>query len=189
MVGVYRNRDQPDTTLSCTHALFHGSLSFLPSLPPSPALSLLRYHRHVGYCGFSFESNDFFVVGANTNGRNHLLTKHRGIAQRLLVEQQAHCASLASACCAKFQSVLAWLQRKPKDIEEVYTQCVYQAFFFLSHFCCAVYIYFSKFQVSNCCAFFFLSLKFFHYGRVSYHHMAFICIDFSTPICVMLLSS
>lgn len=35
------------------------------------------------------------------------------------MEQQSHCAALASACCTKFQSVLAWLQRKPKDIEEV----------------------------------------------------------------------
>ncbi|CAM9640348.1 unnamed protein product, partial [Ectocarpus fasciculatus] len=51
--------------------------------------------------------------------RSHLLTKHRGIAQRLLVEQKIHCETLASACCAKFQSVLAWLQKKPKDIEEV----------------------------------------------------------------------
>ncbi|CBJ31041.1 dynein heavy chain [Ectocarpus siliculosus] len=51
--------------------------------------------------------------------RSHLLTKHRGIAQRLLVEQRTHCETLASACCAKFQSVLAWLQKKPKDIEEV----------------------------------------------------------------------
>ncbi len=59
------------------------------------------------------------VPGPGGRRRNHLLTKHGGIAQRLLVEQQEHCAALASACCAKFQSVLAWLQRRPKDIEEV----------------------------------------------------------------------
>lgn len=66
-------------------------------------------------CGGIFETS---LVGP-IDGRNHLLTKHRGIVQRLLIEQQNHCAALASACCAKFQSVLAWLQRKPKDIEEV----------------------------------------------------------------------
>ena len=76
------------------------------STPLPPVLRVLRYNKH-----------ERSADGA----RNHLLTKHRGIAQRLLVEQQNHCAALASACCTKFQSVLAWLQRKPKDIEEVGT--------------------------------------------------------------------
>lgn len=51
--------------------------------------------------------------------RTHLLAKHRGIAHRLLVEHEKHCAEVAAACMVKFQGVLSWLQRKPKDIEEV----------------------------------------------------------------------
>lgn len=55
----------------------------------------------------------------HARGSNYLLKKHHGIAQRLLVEHQAHCATLAAACRVKFQAVLSWLQKKPKDIEEV----------------------------------------------------------------------
>lgn len=81
-----------------------SNLHFRPSAPlPAAPLRCRRWFPRVG----------------PTDGSNHILTKHHGIAQRLLVEQQNHCATLASACCTKFQSVLAWLQRKPKDIEEV----------------------------------------------------------------------
>lgn len=57
--------------------------------------------------------------------RMNLLMKHRGIAERLLVEHQKHCAEMAATCMVKFQGVLSWLQRKPKDIEEVTAHTLY----------------------------------------------------------------